>query len=102
LQIQAILGLFALFLNAESIALFAMLPMITFRSINTDIRRSKNSIERQNGMKNDVMDQRTEEAPQDECDKRGPGYDNNTRKGWLTGKVQATKMPNYDNSKKWK
>jgi len=52
--------------------------------------------------KNDVMDQRTEEAPQDECDKRGPGYDNNTRQGWLTGKVQATKMPNYDNSKKWK
>ena len=48
------------------------------------------------------MSQQTEEAPQAECDQRGPDYGNNTNEKWLTGAVQATTMPNYDNSKKWK
>ena len=52
--------------------------------------------------KYDVMDQSTEETPQDAVDKRGPDYDNNTKEKWLTGAVPATKMPHYDNSKKWK
>ena len=51
----------------------------------------------------DTMDQTTEEALQCPEDARAPGYDNNTKQGWLVGKNEdATKMPNYDNSKKWK
>jgi hypothetical protein len=50
----------------------------------------------------DPMSQKTEEAPQAECDERGPDYDNNTKEKWLTGAVPATKMPHYDSSKKWK
>ena len=50
----------------------------------------------------DPMSQKSEAAPQDICDKRGPDYDNNTREKWLTGAVPATSMPNFDNSKKWK
>jgi hypothetical protein len=38
----------------------------------------------------DPMSQKSEEAPQDICDKRGPDYDNNTREKWLTGAVPAT------------
>jgi hypothetical protein len=48
---------------------------------------------------------KTEEAPQDYCDKRAPGYDNNVnsnpKERWLTGAVQATEKPHYDKSKKW-
>ena len=50
----------------------------------------------------DPMSQKSEEAPQDICDKRGPDYDNNTKEKWLTGAVPATSMPNFDHSKKWK
>jgi hypothetical protein len=50
----------------------------------------------------DPMSQRSEEAPQAECDQRGPDYDNNTKAKWLTGAVPATTMTHYDNSKKWK
>ena len=49
-----------------------------------------------------TMNQKSEEAPQCPQDARGPDYDNNTKEKWLTGAVQATKMPHYDNSKKWK
>jgi hypothetical protein len=52
--------------------------------------------------KHDVMDQSSEEAPQCPEDKRASGYDNNTREKWLTGAVQATEMPGFDKSKKWK
>ena len=50
----------------------------------------------------DPMNQKSEEAPQCPEDARAPDYDNNTREKWLTGAVPATKMPHYDNSKKWK
>jgi len=50
----------------------------------------------------DTMSQKTEEAPQDVCDQRGPDYDNNTKEGWLVGKNEdATKMPHYDKSPKF-
>jgi hypothetical protein len=52
-----------------------------------------------------VMSQVSEEKPQDPIDQRGPDYDNNTnsnpKERWLTGAVQATKMPHYDNGPKW-
>jgi len=50
----------------------------------------------------DTMDQTSEEAPQFECDKRGPDYDNKTKEGWLVGKGEdATKMPHFDKSPKF-
>lgn len=59
--------------------------------------------------KYDPMSQVSEEAPQDECDKRGPRYDN-IATGWVRGAVgkptmkneTAENMPHYDHSKKWK
>jgi len=50
----------------------------------------------------DTMDQTSEEAPQCPEDKRRePEYSNNTKEKWLTGAVQATRMPNYDHSQKF-
>lgn len=43
--------------------------------------------------KYDVMDQSTEEAPQDPIDKRGPDYSNNAT-GWVRG---ATGKPSMFN-----
>jgi hypothetical protein len=48
--------------------------------------------------KYDPMSQKSEEGPQSPEDARAPGYDNNTREAWLTGKVQATEMPFFDKS----
>ena len=51
----------------------------------------------------DPMSQKSEEAPQDICDKRGPDYDNNHPNDWVRGRNEdATSMPHYDKSKKWK
>jgi hypothetical protein len=51
--------------------------------------------------KHNPMDQTSEEAPQAPEDARAPGYDNNTKEKWLTGAVQATRMPHYDHSRKF-
>jgi hypothetical protein len=59
--------------------------------------------------KGGTMSQVSEEAPQFECDQRGPGYDN-IASGWVRGAVgkptmkneTAENMPHYDKSKKWK
>jgi hypothetical protein len=52
----------------------------------------------------DTMDQSTEERPQCPEDQRAPGYDNEVPvKSWLRGAGEdATRMPHYDRSKKWK
>jgi hypothetical protein len=45
---------------------------------------------------------KSEEAPQDPIDKRGPDYDNNHPMDWVRGKNEdATKMPHFDNGPKW-
>jgi hypothetical protein len=50
----------------------------------------------------DTMDQSTEEQVQCPEDQRAPGYDNNTKGGWLVGKAgDATRMPHYDRSPKF-
>jgi hypothetical protein len=53
----------------------------------------------------DTMNQRSEAQVQCPEDKQAPGYDNNVnsnpKERWLTGAVQATKMPHYDNGPKW-
>jgi hypothetical protein len=54
--------------------------------------------------KNDTMSQTTEEKVQCPEDQQAPGYDNEVPvKSWLRGgNEDATKMPNFDHSKKWK
>lgn len=53
------------------------------------------------GGKGGVMDQRSEEAPQDYCDqRREPDYSNKTSEKWLTGAVQATEKPGFDKNSK--
>jgi hypothetical protein len=49
----------------------------------------------------DTMNQKSEERPQFPEDQRAPDYDNNTKEKWLTGAVQATRMPHYDHSRKF-
>jgi hypothetical protein len=51
----------------------------------------------------DPMNQKTEEAVQCPEDQRAPGYDNNHPMDWVRGAGEdATTMPHYDKSKKWK
>jgi len=51
--------------------------------------------------KGGAMSQVSEEAPQDECDKRGPDYDNLTPQSWITGRNEdATTKPGFDHSQK--
>lgn len=46
------------------------------------------------------LSQKSEEAPQAECDKRGPDYDNNTSNNWLRGANEnATTKPGFDKGK---
>lgn len=46
-----------------------------------------------------VMSQKSEEAPQCDCDKRGPDYDNNTPSNWLRGMPSAEGKPGFDKGK---
>ena len=46
-----------------------------------------------------LMSQTTEEAPQDSCDKRAAGYDNNVPSNWLRGMPSAEGKPGFDHSK---
>jgi hypothetical protein len=47
----------------------------------------------------DPMSQKSEEAAQCPEDARAPGYDNNTKEGWLVGKNEdACAMPHFDHS----
>jgi len=51
-----------------------------------------------------TLNQETEEAPQDACDRRGPDYSNNTPvNSWLVGggKQQAIGKPGYDHGPKF-
>ena len=51
----------------------------------------------------DPVDQSTEEKVQCPEDARAPGYDNNHPNDWVRGRNEdATSMPHYDHSKKWK
>jgi hypothetical protein len=50
-----------------------------------------------------TMNQKSEERPQCPEDARAPDYDNNHPNDWVRGANEdATRMPHYDKSKKWK